>query len=84
MSTEAERELQILRLDMANRLCARQWTGGPDQAYWQLREHMLLLVDVVLPVIDWTRRGVLCRCPMGPGNPHERGDECSRPEEADE
>jgi hypothetical protein len=77
---KAQRE--ILRLNLIDRLCDKQWSGGSDQYYYELRERMHLVADVALEVLDWTNRGVVCHCPNGSKIPHERGTGgCNKTEE---
>jgi hypothetical protein len=75
---DARSKRELLRQDLVNRLCSVQWTGGGDSAYHSLREHMHLIVHALMPVIEWTDAGTICRCPFGPAQPHERADECRR------
>lgn len=64
-----------LRLDMIDQLCIAQWTGGPDAAYYALRERSILQVDAVIRLHG---KGSACRCP-GPMGVHEAGQgECLR------
>lgn len=63
----------VLRLDLIEQLCtSHQWIGGPDSAYYALRERTILQVDAILPVIRLHEAGTACRC-AGPVGIHATG-----------
>lgn len=71
-------DVAVLRQDAIDLLAGRQWTGGPDHAYHDLRARTALQVDVMLQALRWLLAGESCRCPFGSEQPHRRAAECAR------
>ena len=68
----------VLRQDAIDLLTSRQWTGGPDHAYHDLRARTALQVDVMVEALRWLLAGESCRCPFGDEQPHRRHAGCAR------